>query len=54
LCYTHCYGNGTQSMGKYSAQTIVNCFRTCGFIKDGQTIGEGIPVQGEKIEVNSN
>jgi hypothetical protein len=34
-----------------SAQTIVNCFRTCGFIKDGQKIGEGIPVQSEEVEV---
>jgi hypothetical protein len=33
-----------------SAQTIANCFRTCGFIKDGQTIGEGIPVQCEEVE----
>ncbi|KAL4153277.1 hypothetical protein QTP88_001110 [Uroleucon formosanum] len=33
------------------AQTIVNCFRTCGFIKDGQNIGESIPVQCEEVEV---
>ncbi|KAL4142677.1 hypothetical protein QTP88_005090 [Uroleucon formosanum] len=33
------------------AQTIVNCFRTCGFIKDGQKIGESIPVQCEEVEV---
>lgn len=34
-----------------STQTIANCFKTCGFIKDGQTIGEGVPVQGEEVEV---
>lgn len=33
-----------------SAQTIANCFRTCGLIKDGHTIGEGIPVQCEEVE----
>ncbi|KAL4097998.1 hypothetical protein QTP88_022676 [Uroleucon formosanum] len=32
-----------------SAQTIANCFRTFGFIKDGQTIGEGILVQCEEV-----
>jgi len=37
-----------------SAQTSVNCFRTCGFIKDGQTIGEGISHQGEEVEVEWN
>jgi hypothetical protein len=34
-----------------SAQTIANCFRTCGFIKDGQKIGEDIPNQNEEVEV---
>jgi len=34
-----------------SAQTIANCFRTCGFIKDSQTIGKGISNQGEEVEV---
>ncbi|CAI6355176.1 unnamed protein product [Macrosiphum euphorbiae] len=37
-----------------SAQTIANCFRICGFIKDGQTIGEGIPVQCEEVESTWN
>ncbi|KAL4149487.1 hypothetical protein QTP88_003429 [Uroleucon formosanum] len=36
------------------AQTIANCFRTCGFIKDGQTIDEGIPVQSEEVESTWN
>jgi len=37
-----------------SAQTIANCFRTCGFIKNGQTIDEGIPVQCEEVESTWN
>lgn len=33
-----------------SAQTIANYFGTC-FIKDGQAIGEDIPVQYDEVEI---
>lgn len=33
-----------KAWGNVSAQTIANCFRTCGFIKDEQTICEGISI----------
>lgn len=40
-----------KALENVSAQSIANWFRTCCFIKDGQTIGEGIPVQDEEVEV---